>query len=196
MEFYRKYMLVFISAHATTLMALSDKEDVSERVTYENSMQEEIKNFKSFIKNKIDNIIKLWITPKTYGDNCVKTATKYFDSNGKIGWEFVPGPYEWGTCKWKVAATVGPNAQNFCKRFVRSVTKSINAISVKARQYWQSYQNKLFGSSSVFTKVEKMVASGKFGNNLLQKIKDQVKQESNTGKIPDVSEGSGMETDD
>ena len=41
-----------------------------------------------------------------------------------------------------------------------------------------------------------MVASGKFGNNLLQKIKDQVKQESNTGKIPDVSEGSGMETDD
>ena len=195
MEFYRKYMLVFISAHATALMALSDKEDVSERATYEKVMQEEIKHFKTFIKNKVENTIKLWITPKTYGDNCVKTATKYFDSSDKVGWEFVPGPYEWGTCKWKVATRAAPDAQSICRRFEERVANIKYAISVRVRQHWRSYQNKLFGSNSIFTKVEKMVASGKFGNNLLQEIKDQVKQESNRDKIPDVSEGRAMETD-
>ena len=200
MEFYRKYMLVFITAHATALMALSAKEDVSERVTYENLMLEEIRPFKSFVENKIENIIRLWVNPETHTVNCVKTAEKYLDDTDRVGWEFTPGPYEWGRCKMIVPAQRGPNVQSFCQMFGESISnpnhEQHSSIENKATDYWQPYQNKLVGSNSVFRKVEEMVGNGTFENKLLQEIKKKVKEEFNVEKIPDDSVASVMETDD
>lgn len=52
-EFYRRYVLVYVAAHTTALLALDDKEEIAIRDGYAESMNKEISDFKKFVEGKI-----------------------------------------------------------------------------------------------------------------------------------------------
>ena len=195
MDFYRRYVLIFITAHTTALMALEEA-DAADRKAYADLMGEEIERFKSLIRSKTENIIDLWTKPKTYKDNCLLTAEKYYQQDGKIGWEFVPGDYRWGTCKWKVREKDAQNAEAICNRFANMVKRHTFQIKMQGRAYWGSYRNKLFGAGSVYTRIENMVQNNEIGNQLLEQIKAAVEEESSgDGEVVDSIGNDGEDED-
>ena len=178
MDCYRRYILIFITAHTTAHMAL-EEDDAADRKAYAaDLMGEEIERFKSLIRSKTENIIDLQTKPKTYKANCLLTTEKYYQQDGKIGCEFVPGDYRWGTCKWKVREKGAQNAQAICNRFARMVERHTFQIKMQGQTYWGSYRNKLFRAGSVYTRIENMVQNNKIGDQLLEQIKAPVEEES------------------
>lgn len=195
MDFYRRYLLIFITAHTTAIMAL-EEDDAADRKAYADLMGEEIERFKSLIRSKTENIIDLQIKLKTYKDNCLLTTEKRYQQDGKIGYEFVPGDYRWGTCKWKVREKDAHNADAICNRFARMVERHTFQIKMQGQAYWGSYRNKLFGAGSVYTRIENMVQNNKIGNQLLEQIKAPVEEESlGDGKVADSTRNHGQVED-
>ena len=174
-EFYRRYVLVYVVAHVTTLLALDEQEDIAIREGYIESLDKEISDFKSFVKRKTDSIINLWQDKNLYKQNCLMSATKIGSSSDKITWSFVTGSYGWGPCTWETYKKDAPNPQKICNAFEKRIENDKPKIRQKARSFWQSYQDKLFSGTSIYSRVQKMAKARNINNKLLDEIMKEIK---------------------
>ena len=173
-EFYRRYVLVYVAAHVTALLALDEQEDIAIREGYIESLDKEISDFKSFVKRKTDSIINLWQDKNLYKQNCLMSATKIRSSSNKITWSFITGSYEWGPCIWETYKRDAPNPQGICNAFDERIDNTKWKIKQKAKSFWQSYQNKLFSGTSIYSRVQKMAKTRNINNELLDEIMKEI----------------------
>ena len=173
-EFYRRYVLVYVAAHTTALLALDDKEDIAIRDGYAESMDKEISDFKKFVEGKIKVIIELWQDKDLYKQNCLMTAEKLSSGGGKTRWKFMTGSYDWGVCIWEAKTSDAPDVQGICNMFDARVDYRKGEIYRKAKSFWQSYQNKLFSDTSIYIRIQKMARDRKINNSLLLEIMSEI----------------------
>ena len=173
-EFYRRYVLVYVAAHTTALLALDDKEDIAIRDGYAESMDKEISDFKKFVEGKIKVIIELWQDKDLYRQNCLMTAKKLSSGGGKTRWKFMTGSYDWGVCIWEVKTSDASDIQEICNMFNANVVKQKWEIYTKAKSFWQSYQDKLFSDASIYIRIQKMARDRKINNSLLEEIMNEI----------------------
>ena len=174
-EFYRRYVLVYVAAHVTALLALDEEEDIAIREGYVESLDKEISDFKSFVKRKTDSIINMWEDKNLYKQNCLMSATKVGSSSDKITWSFITGSYGWGPCIWEMYKRDAPNPQGICNSFDERIDNTKWKIKQKARSFWQSYQDKLFSGTSIYSRVQKMAKNRNINNKLLDEIMKEIK---------------------
>ena len=174
-EFYRRYVLVYVAAHVTALLALDEQEDLAIREGYIESLDKEISDFKSFVKRKTDSIIDLWQDKNLYKQNCSMSATKIGSSIDKITWSFITGSYGWGPCIWETYKKDAPNPQGICNAFDERIKTNKPKIRQKARSFWQSYQDKLFSGTSIYSRVQKTAKARNINNKLLDEIMKEIK---------------------
>ena len=173
-EFYRRYVLVYVAAHTTALLALDDKEDVAVRDGYAENMDKEISDFKKFVEGKIKVIIKLWQDKNLYKQNCLMTAEKLSSGGGKTRWKFITGSYDWGACIWEAKTSDASDVQGICNVFDTRVVDRNWKIYTKAKSFWQSYQDKLFSDASIYIRIQKMARDRKINNSLLLEIMKEI----------------------
>ena len=174
-EFYRRYVLVYAAAHVTALLALDEHEDIAIREGYIESLDKEISDFKSFVKRKTGSIINLWQDNNLYKQNCLMSATKIGSSSDKITWSFITGSYGWGPCTWETYKKDAPNPEGVCNEFNKRIENNKPNIRQKASSFWQSYQDKLFSSTSIYSRVQKMATARNINTKLLDEIMKKIK---------------------
>ena len=179
-EFYRRYVLIYVAAHVTALLALDEEDDIAIREGYIESLDKEISDFKSFVKSKTDSIITLWQDKNLYKQNCLMSATKVRSSSDKVTWSFITGSYGWGSCIWETYKRDAPNPQGICNAFDERIDNTKWKIKQKAKSFWQSYQDKLFSGTSIYSRVQKMAKSRNINNKLLDEIMKEIKNGDKT----------------
>ena len=179
-EFYRRYVLIYVAAHVTTLLALDEEGDIAIREGYIESIDKEISDFKSFVKRKTVSIINLWEDKNLSKQNCLMSATKVRSSSDKVTWSFITGSYGWGPCIWETYKRDAPNPQGICNAFDERIDNTKWKIKQKAKSFWQSYQDKLFSGTSIYSRVQKMAKSRNINNKLLDEIMKEIKNGDKT----------------
>ena len=174
-EFYRRYVLIYVAAHVTTLLALDEEDDIAIREGYIESLDKEISDFKSFVKSKTDSIINLWQDKNLYKQNCLMSATKVRSSGDKVTWSFITDSYGWGPCIWETYKRDAPNPPGICNTFDERVDNTKWKFKQKARSFWQLYQDKLFSGTSIYSRVQKKSKCRNINNKLLDEIMEKIK---------------------
>ena len=165
----------YVAAHVTALLALDEEEDIAIRESYIESIDKEISDFKSFVKRKTVSIINLWEDKNLSKQNCLMSATKVRSSSDKVTWSFITDLYGWGPCISETYKRDAPSPQGICNAFDERVDNTKWKIKQKARSFWQSYQDKLFGGTSIYSRVQKMSKCRNINNKLLDEIMKKIK---------------------